>query len=261
MVGDPLGGAGAQLAVDGGDAFGHGRGQPGRGQALARRLVVHTDVGDVAARGLARGSGEHAVGGDRSAPASRLDMKKQLRRITAGMPLARRASFGAPVAVPRRRPRARGGADGRQAHDAPHAGLDGGLVRRGLQGHATRVVAVGEHEDVGAGLQALRDYAATPVSFTPLKSEPLLRLLIADLAGEEVTRTSMATLRDDVAELLGRLDEMEAGAAKLAHREKELRLIAGFVRRLLELHLDLVDEVERELGAQPAEPGLTSPES
>src|SRR6266480_851258 len=28
------------------------------------------------------------------------------------------------------------------------------------------------------GLEALRDYARTPVEFTPLKSEPLLRLLI-----------------------------------------------------------------------------------
>src|SRR5918996_3500466 len=39
------------------------------------------------------------------------------------------------------------------------------------------------------GLAALREYARTPVRFTPLKSEPLLRLLICDLVGEEVTRT------------------------------------------------------------------------
>ena len=42
------------------------------------------------------------------------------------------------------------------------------------------------------GLEALREYARTPVSFTPLKSEPLLRLLICDLVGEAVTRESMA---------------------------------------------------------------------
>src|SRR3982750_2015670 len=35
------------------------------------------------------------------------------------------------------------------------------------------------------GLEALRDWAKTPVRFTPLKSEALVRLLIADLAGEE----------------------------------------------------------------------------
>src|SRR5512145_3362339 len=46
------------------------------------------------------------------------------------------------------------------------------------------------------GLEALREYARTPVTFTPLKSDPLLRMLIADLVGEEATRASLATLRD-----------------------------------------------------------------
>ncbi len=35
------------------------------------------------------------------------------------------------------------------------------------------------------GLEALREYARTPLRFTPLKSETLLRLLIADLVGHE----------------------------------------------------------------------------
>src|SRR5687768_3739301 len=51
------------------------------------------------------------------------------------------------------------------------------------------------------GLEALRAYARTPVAFTPVKSEPLLRLLIADLVGEEVTREALATLRDDLGDL------------------------------------------------------------
>src|SRR6187549_2807119 len=34
------------------------------------------------------------------------------------------------------------------------------------------------------GLDALREYAQTPVRFTPVKSDALLRLLIADLVGE-----------------------------------------------------------------------------
>ena len=33
------------------------------------------------------------------------------------------------------------------------------------------------------GLQALHEYARTPVRFTPLKSDPLLRLLLCDLVG------------------------------------------------------------------------------
>jgi DNA-binding PadR family transcriptional regulator len=97
------------------------------------------------------------------------------------------------------------------------------------------------------GVEALRKYARTPVGFTPLKSEPLLRLLICDLVGEQVTRKSMATLRDDVADISSRLDDAERTAKELPHRQKYLGVITGFLRRLLELHLELVDEVEREL--------------
>jgi PadR family transcriptional regulator, regulatory protein AphA len=99
----------------------------------------------------------------------------------------------------------------------------------------------------GKGLEALRDYARTPVKLTPVKSEPLLRLLLADLVGDEVTRESMATLRDDIADVVARLDESAATAAALPHRSKYLLLVNGFLRRLVELHADLVDEVEREL--------------
>ena len=97
------------------------------------------------------------------------------------------------------------------------------------------------------GLDALRAYASTPVSFTPLKSDPLLRLLICDLVGEPVTRASMATLRDEIADLAARLDESEETARALEHRSKYLLLVVGFLRRYLQLHLELVDEVEREL--------------
>ena len=97
------------------------------------------------------------------------------------------------------------------------------------------------------GLGALRDYARTPVTFTPLKSEPLLRLLITDLVGEEVTRETIGTLREDIADLRARLDETEAAARDFPHREKYLVMVVGFLRRLLDLDLELVDEVEREL--------------
>lgn len=97
------------------------------------------------------------------------------------------------------------------------------------------------------GLDALRQYARTPVTFTPVKSDPLLRLLIADLVGERVTRESMATLREDIADLQERVRESEARAVDLPHRRKYLLLVTGFLRELLDLHLRLVDQVEREL--------------
>jgi DNA-binding PadR family transcriptional regulator len=100
------------------------------------------------------------------------------------------------------------------------------------------------------GLGALREYAATPVSFTPLKTDALLRLLICDLVGEEVTRESMSTLRDDIADIKARLEDAERRAKDLPHREKYLRLVTGFLARLLELHEELVDDVERKLASE-----------
>ena len=99
------------------------------------------------------------------------------------------------------------------------------------------------------GLEALREYARTPVRFTPVKSDALLRMLIADLVGEPVTRASIATLREDIADLQLRLAETEAAAEGLPHRRKYLLLVTNHLRRLLELHLELVDDVERELSA------------
>ena len=100
------------------------------------------------------------------------------------------------------------------------------------------------------GLQALREWADTPVTVTPVKSEPLLRLLIADLVGEQITRESFATLRDDIADLERRLDESERAARDLPHRAKYLLLVNGFLRRFVDLHRELADEVARELDGQ-----------
>jgi DNA-binding PadR family transcriptional regulator len=102
------------------------------------------------------------------------------------------------------------------------------------------------------GLEVLRAWARTPVTFTPLKSELLLRLLVSDLVGEAVTRESIGTLREDIADLQARVDEMVPRAAELPHRRKSLEMTARFLRRLLALHLDLIDEVEREFGDRRA---------
>jgi DNA-binding PadR family transcriptional regulator len=99
----------------------------------------------------------------------------------------------------------------------------------------------------GKGLEALREWAKTPVEFMPFKSEALTRMLIADLVGERVTRDAIATLRPDLADVAERLDQAEASAATLPHREKYLRLTIEFLRRLLEIHEEWIEEVQREL--------------
>ena len=96
-------------------------------------------------------------------------------------------------------------------------------------------------------LDALRDYARTPVHVQPVKNELLLRLLICDLVGEAPTRESAATIRADVADLMDRLEETRRRLDALPHRRKYQLLAVEFLRRLLDLHLELVDEIEREL--------------
>ena len=104
------------------------------------------------------------------------------------------------------------------------------------------------------GLTALREWAATPIHFTPVKSELLTRLLITDLVGEATTRASVLALRDEIADLFERVGEAESSAEALPHRRKYLLLIMGFMRDLLDLHVELVDRVEREF-----EPGSDGP--
>jgi DNA-binding PadR family transcriptional regulator len=95
-------------------------------------------------------------------------------------------------------------------------------------------------------LDALREYARTPVRFQPVKNDLLLRLLVCDLVGEPPTRASAATIREDIADLIARLDETERRTEAFPHRRKYQLLVIGFLRGLLELHLELVDEIERE---------------
>ena len=101
------------------------------------------------------------------------------------------------------------------------------------------------------GLDALRAYAATPATFTPLKSDPLLRLLIADLVGEGPTCASLVALRDELADLRARVDDSAAAALDLPHRTKYLLIVTEFLHRYLNLYDQLIDHVERELGPDP----------
>jgi DNA-binding PadR family transcriptional regulator len=97
--------------------------------------------------------------------------------------------------------------------------------------------------------RALDAYAATPAVVLPIKSDALLRLLLCDLVGEAVTRESLAALREDVAALEQRVADSEHAASALPHRARYLLIVTQFLRDYLELHLELVERVERELDA------------
>ena len=86
------------------------------------------------------------------------------------------------------------------------AGL-GYLTARAAPGktHPRTVYTLTDH-----GLEALRAWARTPVRFLSFKSEAMVRLMIADLVGEPATRASIASLRDDLADLLARVEQLKA---------------------------------------------------
>jgi DNA-binding PadR family transcriptional regulator len=97
------------------------------------------------------------------------------------------------------------------------------------------------------GLEALREWVPKPTPFPRMDHEGVTRVLAADLVGEEPVRESISALRGQIADLSARLDEAEAIAATLPHRRKYLVLNLRLARRLLEAHLEWVEDVEREL--------------
>jgi len=97
------------------------------------------------------------------------------------------------------------------------------------------------------GLDALGDWARQPVRFPRVLHEGVVRLLAADLVGDAPVRESIGALRDELDELDGLLDDAEAVAATIPHREKYLRINHRLARRLVAAHRDWIAEVEAEL--------------
>jgi DNA-binding PadR family transcriptional regulator len=95
--------------------------------------------------------------------------------------------------------------------------------------------------------QALRAWAGEPVTFPGIPTAPIVRLLAADLVGEQPVLESLRSLRDDITDLLARLDVAEAVAATLPQRQKYLLLNHALARRVLQAHLEWLDGIEREL--------------
>jgi DNA-binding PadR family transcriptional regulator len=103
------------------------------------------------------------------------------------------------------------------------------------------------------GRAALREWLAQPSSFPRIQSEAVARVLASDLAKDERDVVeSLRSLRGEIAELAAGVDEDERVAPTLPHRERQLRLTRSLGRRLLQAHLDWIDEVERELGSDRA---------
>ena len=97
------------------------------------------------------------------------------------------------------------------------------------------------------GLEALREWAATPAGFPRIQHEAVVRVLAGDLVGDQAILASIEGLRADLAELSARLDVAEAMAETLPHRARYIRLTHSLGRKLLRAHEEWADEVECEL--------------
>ena len=64
----------------------------------------------------------------------------------------------------------------------------------------------------------------------------------------------------DVADVQARLDGAEQAAHELPHREKYVPLTSGFMRRYLEVDVELIDALEREWHrSRPHRPSTSRP--
>jgi PadR family transcriptional regulator AphA len=101
------------------------------------------------------------------------------------------------------------------------------------------------------GRKALAAWMEEPARFPRIQHEAIVRLLAADIVGEEAVLDSLRALREEIAEISARRDAAEAIAATIPAREKYLMLNHRLARRIVQAHTDWLDEVERELGSGP----------
>lgn len=99
-----------------------------------------------------------------------------------------------------------------------------------------------------AGRAALREWLAAPSHFPRIYHEAACRVLAGDLADDTTVLAGVRAMRGELRELEALLDEADRVAASLPHRERNLVLVHSLGRKLVDVHAEWLDEVERTLG-------------
>lgn len=104
------------------------------------------------------------------------------------------------------------------------------------------------------GLTALDEWLGRPSPFPRIQNEAAVRVQASDLA-RDISRVaaSVTAMRAEIEEQSHLLDETERREELFPHRRTQLKLQRSLGRRLLAAHLDWIQEVERELLADPKE--------
>jgi DNA-binding PadR family transcriptional regulator len=97
------------------------------------------------------------------------------------------------------------------------------------------------------GREALREWLATPAPFARIQNEPVVRLLGAEFADRETVLAGLGALRAQIAELTAQLDAARKVEPSLPRRATALAINQKLARRILEAHLDWLQEVEDSL--------------
>ena len=98
------------------------------------------------------------------------------------------------------------------------------------------------------GHAALDEWLTRPSPFPKIQSEAAIRIQASDLATDlGKVSVSIAAMRVEIDEQLRLLQESERRAPSFPHRQLQLRLLRSLGRRLLQAHLDWIEEVERDL--------------
>jgi DNA-binding PadR family transcriptional regulator len=101
------------------------------------------------------------------------------------------------------------------------------------------------------GHEALAEWASQPVPLPKIQSEPVLRLMAADLVEPEAVLEGLASLREEIAEQREGLERGEEIAKTLPERERYLLVNHKLARDFLDAHLEWLERAERALKEGP----------
>jgi DNA-binding PadR family transcriptional regulator len=101
------------------------------------------------------------------------------------------------------------------------------------------------------GRDALAAWMQEPARFPRIQHDAVVRLLAADIVGEKPVLRSLRALRDEIADISARLDVAEGVAGTIPSRQRYLLLNHRLARRIVQAHMEWLDEIERELGSRP----------
>jgi hypothetical protein len=91
----------------------------------------------------------------------------------------------------------------------------------------------------------------SPARFPSLRHEALVRVLAADVVGEEAVREGIAALDAQLVELDVAVEQARADAERLPHRRKYLLMGYRLARGWLDLNRGWLHDIRRELAAEP----------